>query len=228
MLKKKTSKTKQRILDTSLILFNEQSERTVTTNHIAAALQMSPGNLYYHFNNKQEIIKALTEQYQQETLAMLILPTDRTVTANDKITYFKALSEQLWNYRFLHRDIYDLVEKDQQFNQKYAQFSSDVMRQVQKLYQAFICAGLMEMSAIEMEALIINIWIILTNWTNFLFMAGHLNSHNYSQERWSLFALRQLVLLESPYLIGESKQTYACLLSSMDSSNLFAKVTQSS
>ncbi|MBF7695559.1 TetR/AcrR family transcriptional regulator [Acinetobacter rathckeae] len=227
MLKKKTSKTKQRILDTSLMLFNEQGERAVTTNHIAAALQMSPGNLYYHYSNKQEIIKALTEQYQQQTLAMLALPNDRTVTANDKITYFKALSEQLWAYRFLHRDVYDLVEKDQHFNQEYAQFASNVMREVQKLYQAFIHAGLMKMSATEMEALIINIWIILTNWTNFLFMSGHLNGSNHSQGKWSLFALRQLVLLESPYLIGESKQTYERLLASMEDSNLFAKVTQS-
>ncbi|WP_092748753.1 TetR/AcrR family transcriptional regulator [Acinetobacter boissieri] len=228
MLKKKTSKTKQRILDTSLVLFNEQGERAVTTNHIAAALQMSPGNLYYHYNNKQEIIKALTEQYQQQTLAMLALPTDRAVTANDKIIYFKALSEQLWSYRFLHRDVYGLVEKDQHFNQEYAQFASNIMQRVQVLYQAFIHEGLMKMSATEMEALIINVWIILTNWTNFLFMSGHLNGHNHSQEKWSLFALRQLVLLESPYLIGESRQTYEHLLVSMEESNLFAKVSQSS
>lgn len=226
-MKKKTSKTKQRILETSLILFNEQSERAITTNHIAAALDMSPGNLYYHYRNKQEIIKALTEQYQQQTLTMLELPKDRAVSAEDKITYFRALSEQLWVYRFLHRDVYHLVEKDQLFNQEYAHFAVQVMQQVKSLYQAFIDQGLMAMSATEMEALIINIWIILTNWTNFLFMSGHLNDSNHAQEKWSLFALRQLVILESPYLIGESKQTYKRLLASMEDANLFTEVTRS-
>jgi AcrR family transcriptional regulator len=100
MSSSKTLKTKDRILQISLQLFNERGERAVTTNHIAAELGISPGNLYYHFRNKQEIIKELMEQYQKETLDMLSLPDDRKVNANDKIRYFQVLSSQLWEYRF--------------------------------------------------------------------------------------------------------------------------------
>src|SRR5690606_16088292 len=111
----KTLKTKERILQLSLQLFNERGERSVTTNHIAAELSMSPGNLYYHFRNKNEIIKELMEQYQKETLEMLALPDDRLLDANDKIRYFQVLSSQLWAYRFLHRDVYNLVEINDDF-----------------------------------------------------------------------------------------------------------------
>ena len=64
MSQAKSNKTKDRILQISLQLFNERGERLVTTNHIAAELGISPGNLYYHFRNKQEIIKQLAQQYQ--------------------------------------------------------------------------------------------------------------------------------------------------------------------
>lgn len=84
----KALKTKDRILQISLQLFNERGERSVTTNHIAAELGISPGNLYYHFRNKHEIIKELMHQYQVETLEMLSLPEDRPLTTNDKINYF--------------------------------------------------------------------------------------------------------------------------------------------
>jgi AcrR family transcriptional regulator len=173
----KPNKTKDRILQISLQLFNERGERSVTTNHIAAELGISPGNLYYHFRNKQEIIKELAQQYQAETLEMLALPVDRPLNANDKISYFQVLSNQLWAYRFIHRDVYHLVENNEDFRKIYPRFAGQVMQQGQKIYRAFVDAGLMKMTDSEIEALIINLWIVLTNWTNFLYMSGHISDN---------------------------------------------------
>lgn len=225
MSSSKTLKTKDRILQISLQLFNERGERSVTTNHIAAELSISPGNLYYHFRNKQEIIKELMSQYQKETMEMLALPDDRAVNANDKIRYFQVLSSQLWAYRFLHRDVYHLVENNDDFRKIYPKFAGQVMQQGQKIYHAFVNAGLMEMTASEIEALIINIWIVLTNWTNFLYMSGHLSDSNHLEEKWVWQALRQMVFLEGPYLRGESRMTYERLLDSFGSSELFASLS---
>ncbi|AWL30068.1 TetR/AcrR family transcriptional regulator [Acinetobacter defluvii] len=221
----KTVKTKDRILQISLQLFNERGERSITTNHIAAELGISPGNLYYHFRNKQEIIKELMERYQKETLEMLALPDDRAVNANDKIRYFQVLSSQLWEYRFLHRDVYHLIENNCDFRKVYPRFAGKVMQQGQKIYHAFVDAGLMQMTASEIEALIINIWIVLTNWTNFLYMSGHLSNSNHLDEKWMWQALRQMVFLEGPYLRGESRETYERLLESFGSSELFASLS---
>ena len=221
----KTLKTKDRILQISLQLFNERGERTVTTNHIAAEMNISPGNLYYHFRNKQEIIKELMEQYQQETLNLLALPDDRAVNANDKIRYFQVLSSQMWDYRFLHRDVYHLVENNDDFRKIYPRFAGKVMQQGQNIYQAFVDAGLMQMTPSEIEALIINLWIVLTNWTNFLYMSGHISDNNRLEEKWVWQALRQMVFLEGPYLMGESRQTYEQLLKSLGPSDLFASLS---
>ena len=221
----KPNKTKDRILQISLQLFNERGERSVTTNHIAAELGISPGNLYYHFRNKQEIIKELAQQYQAEILEMLALPTDRPLNANDKIRYFQVLSNQLWAYRFIHRDVYHLVENNEDFRKVYPRFAGQVMQQGQKIYRAFVDAGLMKMTDSEIEALIINLWIVLTNWTNFLYMSGHISDNNRLEEKWVWQALRQMVFLEGPYLMGESRQTYEQLLRSLGPSELFASLS---
>ncbi|MDV7450468.1 TetR/AcrR family transcriptional regulator [Acinetobacter baumannii] len=221
----KALKTKDRILQISLQLFNERGERSVTTNHIAAELGISPGNLYYHFRNKHEIIKELMHQYQVETLEMLSLPEDRPLTTNDKINYFQVLSGQLWNYRFIHRDVYHLVESNEDFKKIYPRFAGQVMQQGQRIYQAFVDAGLMKMTASEIEALIINLWIVLTNWTNFLYMSGHISDNNHLEEKWVWQALRQMVFLEGPYLMGESRATYEQLLESLGPSDLFASLS---
>ncbi|MGM1003465.1 TetR family transcriptional regulator [Acinetobacter haemolyticus] len=221
----KPNKTKDRILQISLQLFNERGERSVTTNHIAAELGISPGNLYYHFRNKHEIIKELALQYQAETLEMLALPDDRPLNANDKISYFQVLSNQLWAYRFIHRDVYHLVENNEDFRKIYPRFAGQVMQQGQKIYRAFVDAGLMKMTDSEIEALIINLWIVLTNWTNFLYMSGHISDNNRLEEKWVWQALRQMVFLEGPYLMGESRQTYEQLLQSLGPSELFASLS---
>lgn len=221
----KALKTKDRILQISLQLFNERGERSVTTNHIAAELGISPGNLYYHFRNKHEIIKELMHQYQVETLEMLSLPEDRPLTTNDKINYFQVLSGQLWNYRFIHRDVYHLVESNEDYKKIYPRFAGQVMQQGQRIYQAFVDAGLMKMTPSEIEALIINLWIVLTNWTNFLYMSGHISDNNHLEEKWVWQALRQMVFLEGPYLMGESRATYEQLLESLGPSDLFASLS---
>ena len=221
----KPNKTKDRILQISLQLFNERGERSVTTNHIAAELGISPGNLYYHFRNKQEIIKELAQQYQAETLEMLALPVDRPLNANDKISYFQVLSNLLWAYRFIHRDVYHLVENNEDFRKIYPRFAGQVMQQGQKIYRAFVDAGLMKMTDSEIEALIINLWIVLTNWTNFLYMSGHISDNTHLEEKWVWQALRQMVFLEGPYLMGESRQTYEQLLRSLGPSDLFASLS---
>ena len=84
-------KTRDRILAAALELFNQQGERKVTTNHIAAHLGMSPGNLYYHFKNKQEIIYELFLNYEDTVDGYLDVPTDRQLTVTDKLNYLQKV-----------------------------------------------------------------------------------------------------------------------------------------
>lgn len=205
-------KTRDRILQKSLQLFNEQGERSISTNHIAAALEISPGNLYYHFRNKESIIAELLLVYQHEILSLLNVPEDRPLNVADKFNYFQVLSSQFWKYRFLHRDANHLIESSQILKERYPIFAKQVMQRAMQIYQGFVDAGLMTATFTEIEALIINIWIVMTNWSNFLLMTGHINQTDALDERWLRQGLRQMVFLEGPYLTGEGRAAYEPLL----------------
>ena len=52
----KARKTKDRILDTSIRLFNERKASNVSTVQISTEMGISPGNLYYYYDNKEEVL----------------------------------------------------------------------------------------------------------------------------------------------------------------------------
>ena len=76
-------KTRDRILDISLAMFNERGEPNVTTNHIADELEISPGNLYYHFRNKDDIIEQLFQRYEERMDSALVAPEGRLPNLED-------------------------------------------------------------------------------------------------------------------------------------------------
>jgi AcrR family transcriptional regulator len=55
-------KTRARILEAAHTLFAVSGTAAVSTNHVAASARISPGNLYYHFANKEEIVAALVDR----------------------------------------------------------------------------------------------------------------------------------------------------------------------
>ena len=112
-------KAKDKILDAALKLFNEQGTSVVSTNHIAEAAGVSPGNLYYHFRNKDEIIRALFEQQFAMADEVFNLPTDRLPTLVDVGDYVTANFQMLSRYRFIFRELVSLLHQDPILHQRY-------------------------------------------------------------------------------------------------------------
>jgi AcrR family transcriptional regulator len=104
--------TKTRILDAALALFNEQGTATVTTNHIADALGMSPGNLYYHYRNKAEIVRSLFARIEAEWAANFDLPAATAPSIATMEAMMAGNFEIQWRYRFLFRDLTMLLAAD--------------------------------------------------------------------------------------------------------------------
>lgn len=161
-------KTRDRILQTSLQLFNEQGERLVTTNHIAQHLGMSPGNLYYHFRNKQQIIAELFGEYMQQVDDYLRVPEGRALQVEDKAMYLESIFRGLWDYRFLHRDLEHLLNSDAELAARYREFSRRCVRNGQAIYQGLVEAGILCAARTDPQALATNSWMLMTGWVGYL------------------------------------------------------------
>ncbi len=108
--KQQKTSTKEKILDAALALFNAQGSRTVTTNHIAKECNISPGNLYYHFQDKEEIIRALYDRMVREWDEYTTSFTVFDMSAFSKIIGHS--NEVFRRYRFIHNELYALCQND--------------------------------------------------------------------------------------------------------------------
>ncbi|WP_343230952.1 TetR/AcrR family transcriptional regulator [Thermomonas sp.] len=112
--------TRKRILDASLAMFNAQGEPNVTTNHIADELEISPGNLYYHFRNKDDIIEQLFARYEERMDAALETPSARLPGLEDIWLQLHLVFECIWDYRFLYRDLVEILSRNRRLRLRFA------------------------------------------------------------------------------------------------------------
>lgn len=120
-------KTRDKIIYASLDLFNEHGERNITTNHIAAHLNMSPGNLYYHFRNKEDIIRSIFSLYEAHLESGFQPYEGEQVNVEQLIGYFDAMFYTLWQFRFMYANLADILARDEELKSRYLQAQQQVL-----------------------------------------------------------------------------------------------------
>ena len=111
MAKKAPRRTAERILVATLELFNRFGEPNVSTTVISAELNISPGNLYYHFPSKDELVNTLFDQYEAR-MVVLLAASDDVRDVEDAWFFLHTLFELIWAYRFLYRDLNHLLSRN--------------------------------------------------------------------------------------------------------------------
>ena len=111
MAKKAPRRTAERILAATLELFNRFGEPNVSTTVISAELNISPGNLYYHFPSKDELVNTLFGQYEAR-MVVLLAASDDVRDVEDAWFFLHTLFELIWAYRFLYRDLNHLLSRN--------------------------------------------------------------------------------------------------------------------
>jgi len=187
--------TRQRILDCALSMFNAQGEPNVTTNHIADELEISPGNLYYHFRNKDDIIEQLFGRYEERIGVAMTVPEGRLPNLEDIWLQLHLVFECIWDYRFLYRDLVDILSRNRRLRIRFARILKRATDNATSVIRGLAQAGIFRASPNEMDGLATNILVLATFWLNYASARG-----DQDEAKSIRLGIVQVMMLISPFL----------------------------
>ncbi|HEV7491544.1 MAG TPA: TetR/AcrR family transcriptional regulator [Rhodanobacteraceae bacterium] len=195
--------TRERILDTSLAMFNAQGEPNVTTNHIADELGISPGNLYYHFRNKDDIVEQLFSRYEMRIDDALLVPEDRLPNLEDIWLQLHLVFECMWAYRFLYRDLVDILARNRKLKLRFVRILTRASASAADLMRGLARAGIMRASTAEIRALSENVLLVATFWQSYSAVRG---GKNEDAEVELGKGIHQVMVLIAPFLRDDERE----------------------
>jgi AcrR family transcriptional regulator len=166
MQPKKPRRTAERILEVTLELFNRFGEPNVSTTLISAELDISPGNLYYHYPAKDELINALFERYEK-SLNDLLQAAGNVRNVEDAWLFFHMLFELIWAYRFLYRDLNDLLSKNRKLEKQFQFVLKNKSRAVAAVLDGLSRENAMRIDGREAEPVATAMVVVLTYWLSY-------------------------------------------------------------
>jgi AcrR family transcriptional regulator len=200
--RKRPRRTRERIVETALALFNRFGEPHITTADIADEMEISPGNLYYHFRNKDEIIAELFEAFERRVDGVFALPEGRRASIEDLWFLLHVLFEAMWDHRFLFRDLDEILSRNRRLASRFALIVRRWTATVIELCRGLAATGEMRASEREIAALADNVALVATYWISYQKLgAGERAAEAINLDR----AAYQVLSLIAPFLRGKAQ-----------------------
>jgi AcrR family transcriptional regulator len=213
MERKPPRRTRERILELSLRLFNDFGEPNVNTTLIAEQMAISPGNLYYHFKNKDDIIQSIFQQFEHELDKLLAVPNapapNRAPNVEDAWLFLHLLFELIWKYRFFYRDLNNLLINSRKLEVRFKSMLEDEVNMARWLCNGLASRGELRASKAEIEALATNMVVVATYWVSYQYV---MNPRHFSEPQVVGQAVSrgcyQVLALTAPYLVGDARALF--------------------
>lgn len=208
MERKPKRRTRERILETSLILFNDFGEPNVTTQLISDELGISPGNLYYHFRSKDQIIETLFADFERIISETLAAPVRRVPDVEDVWLFLHLIFEGIWQFRFLYRDLNELLSRNRLLETHFKRIIAHKVGTSAKLFQGLVATDDMRATTGEIQTLAVNMTVLATYWLSFEFVSDPRRKLDGDALARGAFQAMSLI---APYLVGRSREWFAQL-----------------
>ena len=206
MVKKAPRRTAERILEVTLELFNRFGEPNVSTTLISAELNISPGNLYYHYPAKDELINSLFDRFET-ALNELLNASDGVRDVEDAWFFMHSLFELIWQYRFLYRDLNDLLSKNRRLETHVQAILKNKTRSIRAMLDGMSRSGAVRIDSREAEPTATSMVVVLTYWLSFEYARDPRNALEPESAQSALLRGAHHVLnLLVPYLEPAQRQ----------------------
>lgn len=208
-------KTRDRILNTSLQLFNSIGEPNVTTLLISDELEISPGNLYYHFRSKGDIVSELFGHCEAELLDLLAVPDDVAISLDDNSFFLHLLFEAVARYRFLYQDLVNILSRYDVLQNRFRRLLKNKNLAFHTICESLRTQGLMTINDNELDALCEQLTLTTCYWSSYDSLS-HLGDRDAIDPGRGVFQMMCLLL---PYLKEEEREQIRLMSESYYSSS---------
>lgn len=202
MERKPKRRTRERIIELTHRLFNDFGEPNVTTSMIGDEMNISPGNLYYHFRNKDEILNAIFSDFEREMDVLLAIPVKRRISVEDAWLFLHLVFELIWKYRFIYRDLNDLLSRNRLIETHFKRILEDSLKVALSLVQGMRDSGELNASDAELLALANTIVLVATYWLSYEYVRNPRKPIDGAAMGRGAYHAMSMV---APYLAGDAR-----------------------
>jgi AcrR family transcriptional regulator len=207
--------TKELILSTSLALFNELGERNVTTNHIADDADISPGNLYYHYRSKDDIVIELFKRFLIQFQPLTDVPDDLALEAEDLWFQLHLSFELKGQFRFLYRNLSDLTSRIPDLDKAMRGLLLRERRAANTLLDGLQRNAALKISRQEQSMLVDNFLLAVTYWIPY---ADIFDPQGMEQGSAQIEAIARVLQMLTPHLQEPARTQFTTIIQSYLSS----------
>lgn len=187
---------KEKITEASVMLFNKYGSHSITTNHIISEMGISPGTFYYHYKNKEEIIRKIFSLISDEfQTAMNGFVNDLSIKGI--VSSLKKMFRLYYKYRFFYIEISTLLDRDKELKKIYNENIKLKKEKIMLLFKLLEKNHILRngfTSSEEFKYVFNVLWIISDYWISYIKIGGEFDEDKVSE------GYRNYLLILKPYL----------------------------
>ncbi len=177
--------TRDRIINTAIKLFNKKGYASVTLHGIAGEMNMTRGNLTYHFKDKDQLLKEITdgmwEAIMKQRNKSRQLPSFENL--HNEVQLYHKLQQQ---YSFLFLDTHIVTHP--LIKERFRQMTEQTIKDNKAAIAFAIASGNMQQEPYKgiYHNIAFNTWMLAFYWRSQKIIRGEKNKENAEAMIWSM------------------------------------------